>query len=402
MSSYSTQDQIDALLRDLGPDPMTVCDMDGNVMLGFNFTGDTPCRLAGTDNPAVQSIPFGTSQRAIAAMVKEGIYQQAIFADKAMDVRLPPPLVGLLNAALHANQPFKFPFLTSRSFDDAVKLLQESGVQHIERAAIVADSGATLQLNGEKISVRPLSDTERAYINGLDQLTQTLQTEIEEIIAAQGFDVDCPPLRVEHKAIASNIHYREILTATGQGEGSALDVALATHLKSRLNGYILAGPQDDAGKPTFKTLDGPATVEMKLASITKAHGLEALIKAALESSTPPSAVVFTGDDVAKGNGTPGTDYYAMVEADRLSVAYGIPVYTIHTHHPVGTMLDGTTPDPEKSPGKLLPSYAQPRIDLSVPTPVALGSLILRAHGVAQAPSVNPAASTTAPASFDLH
>ena len=381
MSTYSTPAQIDAFVENLGVNPMAVCDMDGNVMIGFTFTGDTPCRLGPQDDPQVQSIPFGTSQRAIAAMVADGTYTRTIFADKAMDVRLAPELVSLLNAELEKNNPFALAFLTSRSFDDAVTLLKESGVRHIERLALVADSGATLQLNGERVSVRPLSEEERTYINGLNQLAPAWQAEIEQIVEAQGFTgITCPALRVEHKAIASNIHYREILTVTGQDEGSALDVAIARHLKSRMQYYVAEGPVEDDGKLTFKTLDGPATVEMKLASIHKGHGLEALIRAAQASVTPPSAVVFTGDDVAKGNGTPGTDYFAMAEADRLAVEYGVPVYTVHTQHPVGTRFDGTEPDQDKSAARLQSMYPQPRIDLTVPHPEAMARVVLRMHG----------------------
>ena len=382
MTKYSTPPEIASFVRDLGGKPLFVCDMDGNVMTGFNLDNQMALPLTGKDDPSRQTIPFGTEQFSLAALVDMGFLKTGIFAEKAMDCRLPKPLVDFLND--NTDQPFKLAFLTSRGADDARTLLRESGVKNLDKVTLVADSGASLFINGKVSHARVLSPEEKKFLDHVGTIAQNMQGDVERIVEAElGSSEACPKLLVEPKGIATNIHYREILAHFGQADNSPLDKAIGNFLKSKLDDYVANGVQNEQGAPVFKTLDGPATVEVKVTDINKGHGLSSIVEAALESGHRPSAVIFTGDDVAKGNGTPGTDYYAMAEAKSLAMKFGIPFRNIHTHHPVGNDLNGTVPDENKSPDTLSAKFPKPPIDLVVPTPVALTNIILFANGRAQ-------------------
>ena len=253
-------------------------------------------------------------------------------------------------------------------------------MDHPEQVTLVADSGATFYLNGAKREVRRLSEAEKEFLGRIDERADALKVKVQVILTELGFNrATCPDLYIEPKAIAKNVHYREVLIAYDQPDGSELDQRISAVVKAELQKLIQDGPQEIDGSLTFKTLDGPATVEVKVASVNKGHGLQAIIEAAAQSHTPPTAVIFTGDDLSKGNGTPGTDYFAMVRAPYLAELYGIPIYTIHTHHPERGKLDGTDPDERISIATLSEQYPAPNIDLRVPTPTALAEVILSTY-----------------------
>lgn len=382
MAGYSSYSDIAAFLKTIGNAPLFVCDMDGNVMTGYTLKADdAPLALKESEDPQRQTIPYGTPVSVLNDLVKQGVYETGIFADKAMDARLPAPLVDLVNHGIETDQPFRIAFLTSRGADDARRLLVESGISNVDAVTLVADSGATLYIQGEKTEVRKLNDEERTFLANLNVLSGRYQKDVEAIVAAKlGSSEGCPKLFIEHKGIATNIHYREILSHFGQPDNSDLDKAIGAYLKEQLNAYVAIGPEDFSAGNVFKTLDGPATVEVKIASVNKGHGLAAISEAVLKSDTKPTAIVFTGDDVAKGNGTPGTDYYAMVEARNFSAKYNVPFFNIHTHHPVGNDVHGALPDPNKAPGTLSAAFNKPDIALVVPTPSALMDIILKGHG----------------------
>lgn len=388
MTNYSTPTEINCFVRDIGGKPLFVCDMDGNVMTGYNMADQMALPLTGKDDPARQAIPFGTGQFSLDVLVKTGYMKTGIFAEKAMDCRLPESLVDFLND--NPDAPFKLAFLTSRGADDARKLLSESGVNDLDKVTLVADSGASLFINGKASQARILSGQEKQFLHNVGTIAQDVQGEVERIVEQElGSSKGCPKMFVEHKGIATNIHYREILSHFGQVDNSPLDKAIGAFLKGKLDTYVADGVQNEQGAPVFKTLDGPATVEVKVTDINKGHGLSAIVEAALASGHRPSAVIFTGDDVAKGNGTPGTDYYAMAEAKTLAHKFGIPFRNIHTHHPVGNDLHGTVPDENKSPDTLSAKFPKPPIDIVVPTPLALANIILTANGRETAPPPAP-------------
>lgn len=384
MTKYSTAAEIKSFLREIGDRPLFVCDMDGNVMTGYSLderSGGMRLPLMGADDPARQAIPYGTGHDSLDVLVDMGILKTGIFAEKAMDARLPKKLVDFVNDSMRESAPYKIAFLTSRGADDARTLLRESGIRDLEKVTLVADSGASLFINGAETQARILTPEEKACLTGIDVIAKQLQSGVEHIVEHHlGSSEACPPLFVEHKSIATNVHYREILSHFGQGENSPLDKDIGGFLKSSLDEYIEDGVHDELDAPVFKTLDGPATVEVKVADINKGHGLSAIVSAALESGHRPSAVIFTGDDVAKGNGNPGTDYYAMAEAKSLTAEFGIPFRNIHTHHPVGNDVNGTMPDENKSPETLSSKFPKPPIDLVVPTPAVLADIILSANG----------------------
>lgn len=384
MVHYSTSDDIARFLEQAGDNPLFVCDMDGNVMQGYSLISGQTLALGSQDDPQKQSIPFGTSLAQLESLAAQGVLTKGVFAEKAMDARLPQNLVDFVNDNVTAGAAFKIAFLTSRGANDARKLLVESGVSDIDKVTLVADSGATLYIGGQKTEVRKLTQTEAAYLKGVELIAHDLHAGVSDLVKvhAPDYQGSLPSMFVEHKGIATNIHYREILNLAGQGENSPLDKAIGAFIKERLEAYVTAdaSPKEQDGKPTFKTLDGPATVEMKIASVNKGHGLAAIMDAALSSNVQrPSAVIFTGDDVAKGNGTPGTDWFAMNAIRGLGLKHGIATMNIHTHHMASNDNTGTIPDANKSPETLSAQFPKPPIDLVVRTPAELGQVILRAH-----------------------
>ena len=376
MPKYSIPEQISVFCDQLGDRPFFVCDMDGNVMHGFSLVPGKS--LASDCKDKNHDIPFGLAPENLDKLVMDGVLKKEIFATKSMDVRLLPELVQIVNKNIKERNKFSLGFLTSRSAIDALKLLEESGVKEPDQVTLVADSGATLYIDGHKTSVRTLTQDEKSFLNGIRTLESKLMQDIKMVLKECGFNPDqCPDFYIENKGIATNIHYRTILKHYEQEDGSNLDKKLGTVIKTRLQAEVDKGPRNAAGEITFATLDGPATVEVKVAKVNKGFGLEALARAALASDNSPTALVFSGDDVSKGNGTPGTDYAAMIRGSSLSKEIGLHVFNIHTHHPVGGDMSSLSPDPLKSPTTLNEAeYPLPQIHLTVPTPAALGSIIL--------------------------
>lgn len=367
---YSTAEEINRFTERLAAGatpvsaPLFVLDMDGNILIGYNVKAGHA--LPVPQDAERRDIPEGSD---IDALLRQGVIEPALFAAKPMDARLPATLATRLNALEQAGEPFRIAILTSRSEADALTVLRDSGVTNPEWHTLVADSGAVLRVGGERRAIRPLNDDERAFLDRLPALSDELETTVDAELQAQGLSpAGRPPLRLEPKGIASNVHFREILGHYGQTDESSLAQGLTQALETRLQDFI-------AGRETaFKLLRGPATLEVKLADIHKGHGLEAVANAALRHGTPPSAVIFAGDDVCTrgkdGTPRPGTDYYAFKAAPELSRKSGIPFHTIHTLHPAGGRLDGTEPDRTRLPMPGLPSP-----DLTVATPFALAEMI---------------------------
>lgn len=389
MSRYSTPAEISAFRAGLGARPMIVNDVDGNVARGYKLSPGRTLELGPEDDPDNQSIPFGTSQAELQELVDNGTVYVDLFASKAMDVRLAPELVAAVNENTRAGRPLDLAFLTSRGSEHVLTVFRESGVLAPERATLVADSGNRLYYKGEPSDIRSLSRDEQNFLLLISDMKQAITDAMKDEVSGLGLDAgSMPQPYIEQKGTATNVHWRAILDHYGQAEGSALDVRIGTVMKEGLTRYLeQRGPKEGDGSPVFKILAAPASTEVKLAGVNKGHGLEALIKKAMElpEDQRPTAVVFTGDDVCKEDGSPGTDYFAMIEADRLQEKYGIPVFNIHTHHPEGG-INGVSPDPKKDSQNLAKAgYDVPRIDLVVPTPQRLVEFIVSVRNTPSAP-----------------
>ncbi len=376
MRFYSTQDEIESFTASLGDRPLFVCDMDGNIMRGYSLAFNKELPLGPEDNPDNQSIPFGTTQEDLKRYLDDGTLIAGLFAEKAMDARLPAELVELINRNTDSGNTYSLGFLTSRGAKDAVKLMKESGVKEPEKATLVADSGSALYFGGERFDVRKMSDEELAFLDAINGMADELNKIAHEAMLSEGFNPSgAPSLFIEQKGTACNIHYRTLLSMFGQPEGSLLDRKLGGDLKEFMTEYAAGGPDEEDGSKVFKVLGAPAAVEMKIAKVNKGHGLEATAVEAMKLPEPPTSIIFSGDDVCKSDGGPGTDYFGMIRAGELQEQFGIPFLNIHTHHPEGGKIDGDIPDPLKSPVKLK-DYEAPRIDLVLPRPGALVALIL--------------------------
>lgn len=380
---YSTKEQIAQFLEQAGTNPLFVCDMDGNVMTGYSLAEGRRLKLGEGDDPEKQSIPFGLPLYDIEMFADQGTLVRGIFAEKRMDARLPIDMVAMVNSNIANNQPYRLAFLTSRGADDTRRILHESGVSDVDKVTLVADSGATLFINGKRKELRPLTEPESKHLD-VSAYASELQLRIEGLVTkyVPDYKGEIPLLAVERKAIASNIHYRGILKAAGQPENSPLDLAIKSYLVESLKAYNLNGPTDKKGASPFMLLEGPMTVELKIAEINKGLGLAKIMEAMLKAPAHqrPSSVVFTGDDVANGAG-PGTDYFAMAQSRALGNKHGIPTYNIHTHHPAENDLNGHQPDAHKSADGLSVKWPKPPIDLTVRTPTELVAVISRADDI---------------------
>ncbi len=364
--------------------PMFVLDMDGNFAIGYNVTekgkteGANLLQLKSSENSENQAIPFGSD---IQALLNKGYVEPAIFAAKAMDVRIHPEMARLMNeiaADPDPNRKFDIAILTSRSSDALLKVLQESGIHNPEKLTLVADSGANISVGGEKHNVRSLSTQEQGFLDGID--IQPLETKVNALLKEQGFDPKKrPSLFLEEKGIAKNIHYRAILEYYNQPEGSVLAKAIGSFIKAEMDKYIMEQGPKENDKPVFKTLGGPATVEVKVASVDKGKGLEAIVKEAEAIGYRPSSVVFSGDDAS------GTDGPAFKESPKLQQQYGIPFYTMHAQHPEGNKLGGTDPKPD--PKKSAPEGINP--DIILPDPLAVAKLVAEITEQARERAQNP-------------
>lgn len=357
---------------------MFVCDMDGNIMRGYSLAEGKLLPLGPDDNPANQDIPFGTSQEELQELVDNGTLVPGLFARKAMDARLPAELVEMVNNYTKTGQAYRLCFLTSRGARDAVKLMHESGVGEPEKATLVADSGGALYFGGVRSDVRKMSEAELDFLESVNGKEEELNKNVHEIVSGEGFDAGkASGVFIEQKGTAVNIHYRTILNEFDQSEGSDLDRKIGDALKAFVDALVQSGPEEKDGSKVFKTLGAPAAVEMKIAKVNKGHGLEAIARKAFELEEPPTAIIFSGDDVCKSDGGPGTDYYAMIRAEELQGRFGIPFFNVHTHHPENGRIDGTSPDPHKDPDKLSGEHPVPRIDLVVARPGDLVVLITK-------------------------
>lgn len=373
---YSTpqeiQDFSDTLLAGVTAQrkPLFVLDMDGNILIGYNVKQGVS--LGKATDVTRRDIPQGQD---VEHLLQNGLVEQALFANKPMDARLPKHLVERLNHLQQSGADFSIAILTSRSESDALQVLRDSGVANPELHTMISDSGAVLRCRGERKPVRELNAVEQQFLDSVQDIRSNLETVIDEQITRLGMDsTHRPPLRFEPKGIACNIHFREVLSHYGASEDSALAHQLSEAIGTQLNAHIAANSPLQQGVPGFKLLHGPATLEVKLADIHKGHGLHAVVDAALQAGEKPSAIIFAGDDLctrdAKGAYHPGTDYYAFKAATDVQKQTGISVRTIHTLHPADATLHGTTPDAARTP-----PADYPQADITVSSPLVLGELV---------------------------
>ena len=390
-AAYSSLSDMTVFLEKIGNNPLFVNDLDGNIMNAFALAPGSLLPLTTTDNPRLQAIPFGMSSQEIEHLVEKRVLKRAIFAERNMDVRLPQCLVHIVNNSIAIGAPGPLAFLTSRGDGDALKLFAESGVHYPECATLATDSGATLNLHGERLIIRGLKPSEQDYLASIPQKHQSeLDAIVRQTLSGYEFDADrAPPVTFEMKDTAIGIHYRNVLSAYGQKDGSRLDLALGEALKPLIEKLTQNGPGDEHGRPVFKFLDAAASVEIKMVGADKGDGLRAIVDNVIGGGQDYSSVVFCGDDVCK-NGRPGTDYDAMIMAEKLQEEYAINVFNIHTHHPVidpdrrieqgapRQARSNLVPDPARTPDNLGIGYEKPRIDLRVPSPLMLVGLIMQA------------------------
>ncbi|MBM3617526.1 MAG: hypothetical protein FJX23_03170 [Alphaproteobacteria bacterium] len=355
--------------------PMWVLDMDGNVAFGYNVAPGKTLELAAGDDPKTQAIP---SDQDLGTMLENGLIDKALFSTKPMDSRLPKNMVESINAAQKEGRNFDIVLLTSRSTKDAMRILELSGVEHPDKVSLIGDSGAVMRIGGKEHVTRELKPKEKAFLDGLGSVDvlPRLEGVVDKVLAASGHDfTKRPSLHIEQKGIAHNLHYGEILKAYGEGEDSALDVALGKALKLEAQRYLDdKSPVDEQKKPVFKILEGPTTLEIKLAAVDKGKGLAAAVDAAIVSGYRPSSVVFAGDDVSKthadGNVSHGTDQAAFAAAPTIAKDTKIPVYTVHTQHPAGDNPFSDFPYPNKAK-----EAVGVKPDLILPTPKQTSELV---------------------------
>lgn len=372
---YSTPEQIEAFVARLAATatptrkPLFVLDLDGNAVLGYNPTPAAPAY----DDPRRNFAPDADME----ALVRDGQAEPALFARKPLDARLAKPLVVQLNRLAAAGELFGLAVLTSRSEADALALLRDSGVQAPEATTLIADSGAVMRVGGERSLLRAPSAPEQEVLGGADRLPAQLEPKVDALLAQHGHNPHGrPPLEVEQKGIAANLHFRAMLGHYGLGDDAPEAQALAELLQEELAEYLAQSPAGSA----FKLLHGPATLEMKLADIHKGNGLNALVDAALDAGTRPSAIVFAGDDLCNhakdGTVSPGTDYFAFAALPPIAARTGIPAYGIHTQHNTHAGLEGGMPNPAKAIAPMPAPYDAPAsAALTLPAPPALAALV---------------------------
>jgi hypothetical protein len=368
---YSTPENIETIAHKIGPSPVVICDMDGCCVIGLKSV---------VKDRTAPVLSFGTSPETIEEMIRRGILEKAIFVERTMDVRLPPRLVDIVNADIENGGRPRLAFLTSRSAQDAKKILFESGIKNVDMVTLAADSGASLFIDGNARYDESLDEAQRIFLESLAEKARNVLPQLQAIVleTVPGAAGTCPPLDIEWKGIAINLRYRAILEKYQQAEGSPLDQKIAEFLRETFDGQVRDfAPRGDGDAPAFKLVDAPAALEIKIASMDKGIGLASLAKALIaDYDGKPSALVFAGDDVAK-DGLEGTDWYAMNKAHIIGAWYGVPAYNIHVHHPVGNDLNGKIPDPKKSPSTLSAKFARPDVALTLPTPVELGDFVVR-------------------------
>jgi hypothetical protein len=386
-----------------GKRPLIVLDLDGNILVGYNTEWNKPLQPGLPDN---QNIPFDAD---IDALMQEGKITPALFADRGMDVRLPANLVKVLNELGVKGRPFDVAILTSRNLEAAEAILRASGVRHPEKIAFFADSGATAYVNGERVDNVTLADKEKDFLGGMLDQRAVLEEAINREIRQAGLDpAGRPRLFLEEKNIATTIHYREILSHYGQGEGSELDEKLGHAIQGVMQAYLERSPLNADGKKIFQLLDAPTALEIKFGAMDKGVGLKNIVELARKNGVEPSALVYAGDDICKQLGekvVPGTDYHAFVSGPRIAEELGIPFYGIHTLHPADKSLppidanpQKTMPDPNKMLRPMTDHDAHPieaKAEITINSPLMTGAIVgqvmqaVKRHEMPAYPLANP-------------
>lgn len=385
--NYSTQTEIQEFKDGLGENPLFVCDMDGNITQAYSLpkTAEPNMHLFENGaNPANQNIPFNYCAQELDYLVEADQLSKSIFAGATMDVRLPGNLVRLLNHYNETGQPFRLTLLTSRKIKEALQILRASGVHQPEKVTLVADSGATLQINGKYQNARPLSEEEQGIKKSLIEKvsSEEFAQKIKEIISEHVALNELPPELlettpyIEVKNIAVNVHYRQIIEFL-DNKGRAYDAAA---LDKKLGSFVHHALNDIVAGTSFSLRAGSLTVETILEDINKGHGLETIVQAAVDAGHIPSSVTFSGDDVChsqNGGFKPGTDYYAMIAAPALQEKFGIEFYNVHTHHPEEktSLQRGLFPKQDNDPTHLPNNYPKPDIKLKIAFPWENADLI---------------------------
>lgn len=454
---YSTEEEKQAFLENTAnARTLVIADMDGNFPSGLNLTDKGKTLLASNDAAALKKAGFNPDrtipniegfdpvkdkeylEKNISILptddwqkLAEGGYlERKVFAKCGMDVRLSPESVATINKAIDTNAQFTFAGLTSRPYREIMYILKTSGVKDPKKLTLVADSGNTVQANGEIKTIVTFNEKEAAYLDaGVQNICDDVNREIEtwpELIAqrdtqkaAKGDKYVYEPLTVQKKGdIARNIHFRKTLEdSLGIEETNPLAERIAHLVKEKLSelAYAEAAPKelDKSGKQVdvLTVIPGQATFEIKPTRVTKAGGVLEIMEAAKTHHAVPEKVIFTGDDMFAWNKTPdgklipnlerfGTDYPAamLVKGQEIPGLYDagelkkrfpeVEGFVMYTHHPLREVLEPATTEQEKqdsitqNPAKAIPE-GQPLhpgtpgtgIDLIHPTPPANANFI---------------------------
>lgn len=437
---------------------MTVSDMDGNILIGWNPVEDEqikkesggkkthglsidttvdPERDAASrnlperlqrlsdsvmkrygfellkDRDYVQNLSFRAN---IADLNAKGLIKEGIFA-KNLDVRLPEKLVVLIKKDIAAAEAgdvsrlFDHCLLTSRSKEDAMRILWASGFEDPTKVTMVADSGATLFFNGQEESVVTLPEKEQEILKTLHtkQFEHDCEEAVYEVINLQQLYDDkyrpentakLPKLLFQDKKASRNVDWRTILTFFNEPDEGALDKELGAAIKKVAERYLeeqnfkidVDGKQMDA----FKVKPAPTTLEIISNRVHKGVGLHKLYDKAKELRYQPSALLYTGDDICKvsksriGSPTcvPSTDYDAFIEGRKIEQEVKktdnksrFKFYGLHTLHPVKNDINGTQPSPERIYNGVMTDKATQndrpfRLDMITRTPIETGDILV--------------------------
>lgn len=391
---YDTPQKIADTLKELGQNPMSVNDGDGNLYIAYKVTKNHAAYFInqGFEPTKTQDIPLDLNADELDALVEKGILEHSLFAAKTMDVRLPMQVVRTLNTAIEHGDVFKICLLTSRAMPEVLQLYKASGVTHPEKATIVADKGSSMYVHGIRHDARVLTQQEQHFMDGMARHTATDWMDgVRGIIAEHGFDPEkSPALYFERKGIAGDVHHRAILDhylnperiTDVNVEGTPLDLAIGRYISERLvelNAQV--GPAGFDGQPVFSLIGGPCVSELGITKINKGHGLQAILEKAMHQPKAkiPTGVLLTGDDLydVKTNG-PGTDFHFFTRANELAENFALPIRTSHTLHPEHG-IDGTEPDMAKDI-ICFPEERRPRVDLRIPNPAKQSGVVLSLVG----------------------
>lgn len=374
--SYSTETDIQSVLNNLHPSgtnetrPIAVLDMDGNINIGYVLNEGKVLLLNEEDDPETQTIPSGYDAE---ELVEQGLARRTLFAAKSNDARIAPELVAKINEQHEQGDYLSICFLTSRRYADVEFILRESGINHPEKMTLVADSGNLLHINGEIRHVKELTQEETAFIYGVESdLGPRLNQEVKDILREEGLNVNgASNLFIEPKGTAINLHYRGLFETLGLSENDGIGQKIVMHLQTELQNYMGKVPQERDGTSVFKLGPGPMTFEIKLASITKATGMQAIVEEIQNAGRNPDRIIFAGDDCAQKPGIDsyGTDHSAM---EWVNANLGSRGVVIHTHHPLNNEFQGEVADPAKrAPSGL-------KIDLTSRSPMQTANFVVRA------------------------